>query len=520
MALIQEHREVQEVVRAQAGWVYACARRRVRNDALAEDVAQAVFILFWQKRASLGGEAKVTGWLYRAVGYCAGNALRLKQIRQRHEKEAAMAGLAGATGGEGQWSEVSPELEWAVDRLREKDRAAVLLRFYRQMSFAEVGQSLGISEEAARKRVDRALEKLRGVLAKKGVVAGVAALGVAMAENGTAAAPAGLVEAVTAAAGSGGTESAGIIAKGAIKMMAWAKMKVAAGVVAAGLLAGGTVVGIVAADGTTQPARLASEQGQTPLDALGAGKGFLKFAVKYGERVSFPEKYDGEPARDAAASLRDKIIAVHKRYWRNYAQIDQARFAFSSHTFLQGKPADIAWDMDAQVDMQYGHGIDVVGKNASGQPLHWALNREGLKGPAGGGDVSSLMLSMFYAHLARPEVCARFSSIEEDVALEGNDQARYDVLIGKDGSDVTREQDFYDCQYYFNRATGMLDRVVWCNRQVKEQYGHYPSIRMSYAVVDGVYIPTETVMDAPNKGAKIWTQKYGQVELRKRSVGG
>ena len=98
MPQTQEHREVQEVVRAHAGWVFACAKGRVRDDALAEDVAQAVFILFWQKRERLGGEAKVTGWLYRAVRYCAGNALRLKRVRQRHEREAAMARLADASG--------------------------------------------------------------------------------------------------------------------------------------------------------------------------------------------------------------------------------------------------------------------------------------------------------------------------------------------------------------------------------------------------------------------------------------
>ena len=253
MPQTQEDRNVQEVVRAHAGWVFACAKRRVRDDALAEDVAQAVFILFWQKRESMEGEAKVTGWLYRAVRYCAANALRLKQIRQRHEREAAMAALADGSAGEVDWNKVSPELAWAMDRLREKDRAAVLLRFYRQMSFAEVGQSLGISEEAAKKRVQRALESLRGVLAKKGVMAGAAALGVVMAQNVTAAAPAGLMEAVTAAVEGGGAGSAGIIAKGAIKMMAWAKMKVAAVVVVGAVLAAGGVVTVIVQTSVTAP---------------------------------------------------------------------------------------------------------------------------------------------------------------------------------------------------------------------------------------------------------------------------
>ena len=232
--------------------MYACAKRRVRDDALAEDVEQAVFILFWRKRAWLGGEAKVTGWLYRAVGYCAANALRLKQIRQQHEMEAAMARLADAAPGEVQWTEVSPELERAVDRLSEKYRAAVLLRFYRQISFAEVGQSLGLSEEAARKRVDRALESLRGALAKKGVTAGAVTLGLVMAQNVTAAAPPGLADAATAAAVGGGAGAAEVIAKGAIKMMAWTKMKVAAMVFGAILVAGG-MAAVLAQTSTTAP---------------------------------------------------------------------------------------------------------------------------------------------------------------------------------------------------------------------------------------------------------------------------
>ena len=250
-----------------------------------------------------------------------------------------------------------------------------------------------------------------------------------------------------------------------------------------------------------------------------AGERFVKFAVAYGERVSFSAKYHGQPAKDVPPSVRDKIVSIHKRYWRNYAQIDQARFAFSSHTFLQGKPADNEWDMDAQVDMQYGHGIDVEGKDASGRPLHWALNREDLKAPPGGGDISSLMLSMFDAHFARPEVCVQFSSMEEDVVLDGNDQARYDVLVGKNGSDLSPGQPFYDCKYYFNRATGMLDQIVWCNPQVMTKYGRYPSVSISYAAVDGLFIPTETVMDAPNKGDKKWIQQYSHVALRKRNVG-
>lgn len=502
-------------------FVYSAAYRQVHDVHVAEDVTQATFLILMKKAGTIRSGTVLSGWLFNVVRYTSANVMKTEARRRYHERHARCTDRVDVPP-EPDWLDLAPVLDQALGCLRTADRNAILLRFFHGKSLYEVGVAAGISEKAATKRVARALERLRDAFMKTGLAVSATTLGNALMGQAIQPAPTGLRDALSAAlapgpaaAGVSGAGSAGVIAKGAIKMMAWTKVKLAAAAVAGGLLAGGAIVGTVAADGTTQPARPAPAQGQTSQEALESGKHFLKFAVKYAKRVSFPEKYDGQPAQEAPAWLRDKIIGVHKRYWRNYAQIDQVRFAFSSHTFLQGKPADIEWDMDAQVDMQYGHGIDIEGKDARGQQLHWALSREGMNGPAGGGDVSSLMLSMFNAHMARPEWCVAFSSIEEDVALEGNDQARYDVLVSRSDSDSPV---FYDCKHYFNRATGMLDRVVWCDPQAMKQYGHYPCIRMSYAAVDGVYIPTETVMDAPNKGAKLSVQKYSQVELRKREV--
>ena len=141
-------------------------------------------------------------------------------------------------------------LDEAVAKLGAADREAVLLRFYQGLSVSELAAAIGTGEEAAKKRVQRAVERLRGVLAKKGVVAGVAALGVLMAEKVTEAAPAGLVEAATAAVGSGGAGSAGVIAKRAMKMMAWAKVKMAAIMVIVLALGAGGVVAVESERGT------------------------------------------------------------------------------------------------------------------------------------------------------------------------------------------------------------------------------------------------------------------------------
>jgi len=98
------------------------------------------------------------------------------------------------------WEKLRPLLDDALQALGERDREAVLLRYFEQRSFGEVGAALGISGEAARKRVERGVEKLRGVLAKRGINTSAAALELAMAGQAAVAAPAGLAATVTGGA--------------------------------------------------------------------------------------------------------------------------------------------------------------------------------------------------------------------------------------------------------------------------------------------------------------------------------
>ncbi len=241
MGEAMENREaVERVVQDHGRWVFCAARRRVRDVALAEDVAQGVFLMYWRKGAGVEavrgaegveGQGKLAGWLYRAVRYCSANALRLQRIRQRHEREAAME--KKRSEGTAGWMEVEGELEGAVDGLSEMDRQAVVLRFYRGLSLSEVGKAMGINERAAQKRVDRAVGKLREKLAGKGVEVEAGSLGAMVlahaVEGGMEGGAAGLVEKVMAGiGGGGGNGTAGLIAKGAEKMMVWAKVKVAA----------------------------------------------------------------------------------------------------------------------------------------------------------------------------------------------------------------------------------------------------------------------------------------------------
>lgn len=171
-----------ELVRRHAGAVEAAARRQTQSPELAEEVMQAVFVKLAQKAGNLSSGTILIGWLMKATRYAAINALRHEIRRQRHhaelknmEIETPSPSADSAVEGD-LWGQVEPVLDQALNRLRAADRSALLLRFFSRKSLAEVGASLGIAEEAARKRVARALERLKVELQSEGVTTGALAL--------------------------------------------------------------------------------------------------------------------------------------------------------------------------------------------------------------------------------------------------------------------------------------------------------------------------------------------------------
>lgn len=316
-------REVLErVVREHAGWVFAAARRRVREAALAEDVTQAVFLLYWRKGVLIADEGKRAGWLYRAVRYCSANALRLQRIRRSHEREAAMEQRREVESAAG-WSEVEIELEEAMDRLSEEDRRAVVLRFYRGLSLREVGEALGIGEEAARKRVERSVGKLRDRLAAKGVAVEAASLAGAMLVHAAEGGPVELAGKVVAGISDGPGGAAQAIAEGAGKMMAVAKVKAAAMAlvvtmaVAAGaaeVMAGrGSGDGVQppagAAAGTERPAAVAVLADSLPPEELQRLYELI-YLLRHKERGPRREIWDDLEALDAWCDAIRQVVAV------------------------------------------------------------------------------------------------------------------------------------------------------------------------------------------------------------------
>jgi uncharacterized protein (TIGR03435 family) len=141
------------------------------------------------------------------------------------------------------WRLIAPLLDDAMGRLGEKDRNAIVLRFFENKNLAEVGAALGASEDAAKMRVNRALEKLRKIFSKRGVSSTTAAIAGAVSANSVQTAPVALAKTISAVAAAKGTAAGGSIltlVKGALKIMAWTKMKTAIVAGACVLLAGGT----------------------------------------------------------------------------------------------------------------------------------------------------------------------------------------------------------------------------------------------------------------------------------------
>jgi RNA polymerase sigma factor (sigma-70 family) len=213
-----------EIVRRHLNLVYSAALRQVRSPQLAEEVTQSVFADLARAAGSVacGGDAPspgsgrdasspktLTPWLYTVTRRTAIDAIRKESRRQLREQIAleinTMNATASSAGIPPAWSQIEPFLDEAMAALDETDRSAILLRYFENKNLREVGESLGTSEDAAQKRVSRAVERLHEFFTKRNVTIGASGLAVLVSANAVQSAPIGLAVTISSAAVLAGT---------------------------------------------------------------------------------------------------------------------------------------------------------------------------------------------------------------------------------------------------------------------------------------------------------------------------
>jgi RNA polymerase sigma factor (sigma-70 family) len=237
--------------------VYSVALRQLRDAHLAEEVTQAAFIILARKAGSLGPKTIVSAWLCRTAQYAAADALRTQRRRRCREQEIHMQSLLNQPESDSApWTDIAPLLDTAMARLGEKDHSAIVLRFFEGKDLKRVGAALGVSENAAKTRVSRAVEKLRKFFVARGIHLSAAVIAGAVSANSMQAAPSGLAQSVTVAAvkGTAVTSSTLTLIKTTLKIMTWTKLKTGAVVCVVAIVAAGT-------------ATVAFQRAKTPVNA-------------------------------------------------------------------------------------------------------------------------------------------------------------------------------------------------------------------------------------------------------------
>lgn len=399
--------------------VYSAARRQVRSDEIAREVTQTVFVELSHQALRLSDDTHLASWLYIVARRRAIDALRREIRRSQLEKTAAE--LAAMKSNSPDWAQVEPVLDHALATLRARDRQAVLLRFFENKSLREIGTVLGITEDAAQKRLSRALERLRATLARRGIVTPAAALAAALAGNAVQAAPIGLSSAVaTAVALGGGPVSAGVLTGGGGAAVSWLRHHAA-------LLGLGAVIAIVWVAETgvvrAQARHLAALQTQyETLQTLRAerdragthAKVAAMGAVKSGESSSLERRLREIVAR--IGSLRDalarspaartpEMVYVKESDWIAIAQQD--------------------WDAKTEAGLHRGLALlRLYGKSRLAPLLADALHRY-LAANGGTPPGDAAQLTPFLTRSFDPAILARFSVVAGESTTKSGTAVRF-----------------------------------------------------------------------------------------------
>lgn len=282
-----------ELVRRHVDLVYSAALRMLRDAQLAEDVTQGVFTALAQAATQLTEHPVLSGWLHRTARNLAVKTIRTDARRRARENEAAVMNELLAGESDASWEQIAPQLDEALGELDEPDRDALLLRYFERKSAREMAETLGISDEAAQKRVSRATDRLREVFAKRGVAVGAGGLAVVLAANTVQSAPVGLAATISAAAVTGTAITTATITTTATTIVMTTLQKV---IVA-------STIAIVAGAGLYQAHRASQLRDQ--VQQLQQQQGPLADQIRQLQQ-------ERDDATNRVAGLRDELAAVKK----------------------------------------------------------------------------------------------------------------------------------------------------------------------------------------------------------------
>lgn len=340
--------------------VYSAAVRKVAGDTgLAADVTQTVFTDLARKARWLRAEGSLAGWLHRHTCFTAATALRGElRRRAREQTAAAMHALESDTPD---WPHLAPLLDDAVNALGDADRRAVLLRFYERRDLREVGSALGVGEDAAQKRVARALDKLRDWLARRGITSTGTALAAVLTAHGVAAAPAGLAATVTTTAVAAAGTAAGVGTLTLLEFMIHFKTKLAVGAAVAAVVATPVVWQETVLAKTRAENRALAAQVETPRP-LGA------------EQAPPAPTSEAQLAAERAAREREELNRLRKEIppmRERLQQMRAGRLATVPASRSLNDPAHVAGSV---ISLRNAQDVGAATGEALIQTFSWAMN--------------------------------------------------------------------------------------------------------------------------------------------------
>lgn len=337
-----------ELIRRHIGFVYGAARRMLHGDASwAQDVTQAVFMLLIQKSPRIGSDAALAVWLHRAARYASANARRVRARQCQRDRKAARpefdpADTMRATDDTDEHAQLLPVLDEAIAQLGPRDRDGVILCFFQRHTYRQIGASMGISEEAARKRVARSIERLREYFLARGIgdaAASCAAISNCLAHQGAIVAPPALGSAAMNLATlsqlitTTGASSAAQIMKGVVHTMIVSKLKLAAAAcIGVAVAAGATTTAIHQALATSSTAAVSATTATDAADAADPAEHYVA-TLPNDRTIEFLAVTDIPPTKDSWRALDgSKIAPVPSPYDRADLPMGDAAHAILCRT--------------------------------------------------------------------------------------------------------------------------------------------------------------------------------------------